>query len=110
MPCQTTSVSSRPRIFGFWREQSIECLRHLSRHLANGARSEDMLGSRMIPVRLGGVDSSDAIEAPWVVASSSQAETEACAGACRQVGAEWNHGWAAYDPMPSPHPPTQQTG
>src|SRR3954471_21919276 len=24
MPCQTTSVSSRPRIFGFWRERSIE--------------------------------------------------------------------------------------
>src|SRR4051794_25651533 len=23
MPCQTTSVSSRPRIFGFWRERSI---------------------------------------------------------------------------------------
>ena len=26
MPCQTTSVSSRPRIFGFWRERSIPVL------------------------------------------------------------------------------------
>src|SRR3954452_6487349 len=24
MPCQTTSVSSRPRTFGFWRERSIQ--------------------------------------------------------------------------------------
>ncbi len=27
MPCQTTSASSRPRIFGFWREQIIQAAR-----------------------------------------------------------------------------------
>src|SRR4051794_23889201 len=37
MPCQTTSVSSRPRIFGFWRERSIASPNAMHRGFAERA-------------------------------------------------------------------------